>query len=41
MEYMAQEILELAGTAAKQHKKSRIILRRIMPVMRDDEELNI
>ncbi len=40
MEYMASEILELAGTAAKQHKKSRINPRHIMLAVRGDEELN-
>lgn len=40
MEYMTSEILELAGSAAKQNKKSRINPRHIMLAVRGDEELN-
>ena len=40
LEYMAAEALELAGNAARDNKKSRIIPRHITLAVRNDEELN-
>ena len=41
MEYLAAEILELAGNAARDNHRARVSARHLLLALRHDEELNL